>query len=117
MSDSPQIVQAVPQIPAEDVQANIDFYVQKLGFELDFAIDGYAGVKRDGALIHIYHHADRGLAEMTMYRIVVTGVHALAETFQKHGVKCEVKQQPWGTLDLAVIDTAGNCLTFYEDPS
>lgn len=115
MSDTPIIKTAIPQIPAQDIAATLAFYKQKLGFKIAFQMDGYAGIERDGALVHIYHHEDRGLAEQTMYRMLVSQVDQLCAEFQANGLDCQIKMQPWGTKDLPVIDPAGNCLTFFED--
>lgn len=106
---------AIPLLPAQDVEATLAFYVEKLGFEKAFYTEGYGGVQRDGAHIHIYHYADRSLAENTMLRVQVTGLDALCAELQGRGLDCSVDAKPWGTKDLPVIDTAGNCLTFYED--
>ncbi|MEL6148967.1 MAG: VOC family protein [Chloroflexota bacterium] len=115
MTDSPAIKTAVPCIPAQDLDATLDFYNEKLGFEIAFRVGDYAGIRRDGAEIHVYQHDSRALAEDTMYRLIVTGVDALCTEFNRKGINCEVSERPWGTRDMPVIDPAGNCLTFQED--
>lgn len=118
MSESnptPVVKSAIPVIPAEDLDANVQFYVEKLGFEKAFQNGDYVGIRRDGASIHIYHHTDRNLAENTMYRLSVQHIDALCEEFRANGLDVAVTVQPWGTRDLPVIDPAGNCLTFSED--
>ena len=114
MATGPTLTMAIPQIPAQDVIATAAFYVEKLGFTQAFEHEGYIGMRRDGAEIHIYHYADRSLAENTMYRVSVTNITALCAEFQGRGLQYEIREQPWGSKDLPVIDPAGNCLTFYE---
>jgi uncharacterized glyoxalase superfamily protein PhnB len=109
----------VPVIPGgADVGATIDFYVQKLGFTEKFThgspID-YAGVARDGVLVHLYKNDDKQLAENTMFRVIVENVDALYAEYEPQGVihpNGKLSTKPWGTRDFAVLDPTGICITF-----
>ena len=56
-----------PEIPVSDLGLAIDYYCQKLGFELavDLA-DGYAIVERDGIAIHLFEN-EEGLSAVSIH--------------------------------------------------
>ncbi|GAA3978024.1 VOC family protein [Mucilaginibacter dorajii] len=50
----PKIKNMSPLFVVADLEQSIDFYTQKLGFEIDFRYeDFYAGITRDGFSIHL----------------------------------------------------------------
>jgi catechol 2,3-dioxygenase-like lactoylglutathione lyase family enzyme len=50
----PKIRKMSPQLLVADIDRSIEFYINKLGFDLDFFYDGfYAGVIKDGHSIHL----------------------------------------------------------------
>jgi catechol 2,3-dioxygenase-like lactoylglutathione lyase family enzyme len=50
----PKIKSMSPQFVVADLETSIDFYIQKLGFEIDFRYeDFYAAIIRDAYSIHL----------------------------------------------------------------
>tara|TARA_B100001179_G_C18348089_1_gene299576 strand:+ start:71 stop:445 length:375 start_codon:yes stop_codon:yes gene_type:complete len=48
------VIEAIPQIRTTNIEESIDFYVDKLGFDLDFRYDDfYAGIKAGNSRIHL----------------------------------------------------------------
>ncbi len=119
--NTPQILQAVPILPAADVRAAVDFYVEKLGFSEVFSHGeppGYAGVMRDGVLVHLCHMEDaQRWAEQTMLRFAVSNLDGLFAQMQEAGVvhpNGGLRDEPWGTREFTVLDLDGVCITFSE---
>jgi catechol 2,3-dioxygenase-like lactoylglutathione lyase family enzyme len=50
----PRIKRMSPQFLVADIDRSIEFYVSKLGFDIDFSYeDFYAGIIKDGCSIHL----------------------------------------------------------------
>jgi uncharacterized glyoxalase superfamily protein PhnB len=112
-----------PMIPAgNDVAGAIAFYEEQLGFKTIYTEGDpltLAIVKRDAAEIFLYQNDDQHLAEWTTFRIQVENIEALYEEFQAKGGAMlhpngELKTQPWGAKEFAILDVVGVCITFYE---
>ena len=117
-----QFVAVNPVLPASDVRAAIDFYVQKIGFTEDFCSGepaSYAGVSRGGLQIHLCQMNDaKAIAEQTMLRFAVRGVEALYDELKNGGAlhpNSMLKEMAWGTREFTILDLDGVCVTFYED--
>lgn len=118
-------LQAVhPVLPSRDVSGSIDFYVQRLGFELAFrdseSSPHYAGLVRGGVEIHLQWHdpAEWAAVERPMLRFVVAGIESLFAEYEAQGVfhaATALRTTPWGTREFAFYDPDGNGLTFYCD--
>lgn len=105
-----------PEIPVSDLKIAIDYYCEKLGFELavKLAEGGYAIVERDGVSIHLFENEDNYSA---------VGVHVFThELDELHAeLRCrgaaicqDITRKPWGNRDFRVYDSAGNTLKFTE---
>ncbi len=107
--------------------ASIDFFTEKLGFEVVFTYGEpafYGQVRRDKALLNLRHvdaspfHADvRERDELLSASINVgnaTDIRTLFEEFQAAGVDFyrPLKQEPWGARTFIVRDSDGNLLMF-----
>lgn len=116
-----RIVAAIPVLPASDVDKAIEHYETKLGFQKVFADAepaGYAGVARDGIMIHLCKMDDgKYIASQTMLRFRVQNVDALYEEIKSRGEihpNGPLQTKPWGTREFGVIDRDGVCISFYE---
>ncbi len=121
MMDESKILTAVPVLPAADVRAAIDFYVQKAGFTEDFCNGeppNYGGVSRDGVRIHLCQTNEaRTIGEQTMLRFAVRGAAALYEEMKQTGAlhpNTVFKEMLWGTTEFTILDADGVCVTFFE---
>ncbi len=113
-----------PILPSQDVRKSIDFYVNQLGFALQFQDStddpGYAGVRRDSVELHIQRHdpSEWERTERPSLRFVVEDVQGLFEEYREKGVfhaKTAIRETPWGTREFAFFDPHMNGLTFYCD--
>ena len=118
-----RFIAAIPVLLAQDVAKAAQHYEEKLGFTKVFAHGepvGYAGVARDGVMIHLSQYDDaRTICEQTMLRFKVQNVDALYEDIKARGAvhpNGALETKPWGTREFAVIDLDGVCISFFEVP-
>jgi len=119
MSEKKNLHKAIPLFPQPDIKKAAEFYRDKLKFEISFVYDeDYAGVMRDNCLIHFWKCDDKKIAENTSCRVQTLDVDSLYEEYTAAGVihpngKLEIK--PWGYKEFAILDEAGNLITFAEE--
>lgn len=115
-----------PILDVRDVDAALRFYVERLGFEVDFRYEtdpnNYAGVRRDGVRLHMQwqeeEHFRKGTAGRLRLRILVDDPDALLAEYRSRNVVTEstaVRDTDWGTREFAFRDPDGNGLIFYRD--
>ena len=98
--------------------AHRGFYQQQLGFTLDGDYGDYLIFKRDAIELHFFAFAELDVKENygQVYIRVDSGIEALFEECKASKVPFtgahKVVKQPWGMMEFAIIDPAGNCLTF-----
>jgi len=124
MTGGPYIEGIAPQFLVDDLDRSIAYFVDKLGFVLDFKYQSfYASVTRDGAAIHLKcapkvadERAHRKQNEHLDAYIAVSGIQSLFSELQKRGAKVTspLTQQPWACLDFYVEDPDGHILCFSE---
>lgn len=128
MSDRPDdnLKLVVPVLPVRNMVRSIDYYINRLGFELAFRDDdlkpSYAGIWRDRAMLHLQWHdeAEWLRVERPSLRIFVGRVDALFDEYSRVGVFHEgtrLTDTPWGNREFAFFDPDGNGLTFAQDLS
>ncbi len=114
--------QAIPILPAADVQASIDWWTKICGFTVSFTDHNpptYAGLERDGSFLHLAAMADKQLArtvgDQTMVRFAVKDIQAFYLEFKDRGGPVHpnggLQTRPWGT-EFSAIDPNGVCVTF-----
>jgi catechol 2,3-dioxygenase-like lactoylglutathione lyase family enzyme len=113
------------QIRTTNLDASIDYYVSRLGFELDFRFrDFYAGIKvTDDHSIHLklVDEPDPSI------RFVQQGDHlhlffevddadATAERLRRSGAEFlkDLDETAWGTREFYVLDDQGHVLCFAQ---
>lgn len=67
----------IPVLASLDIDASVEFYTKRLGFEKRGQWDDYAIVSRDGAEIHFWRCAERRIAENTSCYLRAANTHAL----------------------------------------
>jgi catechol 2,3-dioxygenase-like lactoylglutathione lyase family enzyme len=113
-----------PQFLVEDLQRSVAYYVQRLGFELDFEYEGfYASVSRDGCAIHLKcapkieaDRAHRKQQEHLDAYVAVSNAAALHDELRSRGasVTRPLDDRPWSCRDFYVADPDGYILCFSE---
>jgi uncharacterized glyoxalase superfamily protein PhnB len=112
---------AIPLLHVSDSDVAADFYCNQPGFRLEFAHRGsearpdpcYVGLSRDGVWLHLSSFSGDGVAGGVV-NLLVEDVDALHAEFVTKGVPIAVEpvDQTWGTREMYVKDTDGNCLRF-----
>ena len=127
----------IPALPARDVAAAVAFYTGRLGFETLHHDGGFAVLRRDDAVLHLWESGDeswrtRGdvlerpvstgaesfLAGTASCRIEVEGIDELYEELRAADVLHPVSRDgvddtDFGTREFATLDLDGNLVTFY----
>jgi uncharacterized glyoxalase superfamily protein PhnB len=110
-----------PEMPAANVREAIEYYVEKLGFELASAMPDseYAIVERDGVAIHLFRDSspdgERRHSGVAAH-VFVDGIEALYAELASRGAEITqaIERKPWGNRDFRVRDLFGNELKFTE---
>ena len=118
---------AEPCLFVGNFDAAIEFFTEKLGFEVVFTYGEpafYGQVRRDRALLNLRHvdaspfrDGVRERHELLSISVTVgsaADIRALFDEFQAAGVAFfrALKQQPWGARNFIVRDPDGNLLLF-----
>lgn len=115
-----KMISIAPMIPADGVEDAIAFYRDKLGFTLDYRDAepaSFANITRDTIQIHLFQSDNRDLAEWTSLRIQVEQIDQLYAECVEHGIvhpNGKLDTKPWGSLEFAIIDPSGVCITFNQ---
>lgn len=132
-----RLEQTIPALPVRDVRAAVAFYGARLGFEVGHHEDGFAVLRRDEAVLHLWEASDeswRGRAPSSepvssgaesfisgtaSCRIRVDGVDELFEEFRRSEVlhpesQAGVIDTDYGTREFSTLDEDGNLLTFFR---
>lgn len=113
-----------PQFLVSDIEHSIDFYIKKLGFEVEFRYeDFYAGIIKDGCSIHL-KSGKPSIAERKSKKdnedldiiFSVEGVEELYEDFLTKSVEIiqPLCDQPYGK-EFYIADPDGYILAFLEE--
>ncbi|PYE11820.1 glyoxalase/bleomycin resistance protein/dioxygenase superfamily protein [Williamsia limnetica] len=133
------LLRAVPALPVERIVAGVDFYCERLGFTVVASDDGFAKLVREGAEVHLWaafdddwrarsdfvsmpicSGAESFLAGTASCRIETDGLDELyremaaAQVLHPGDAGAGPTDTEWGTREFAVVDLAGNLLTFFS---
>jgi catechol 2,3-dioxygenase-like lactoylglutathione lyase family enzyme len=129
--------QTIPAMPVAQAAAAVDFYRDRLGFEVLHHDGGFAVLRRDDAVLHLWEASDETwrdrdslerpvrsgaesfIAGTASCRIQVDGVDALYDELRASNVlhpvsKDGISETDFGTREFATIDPDGNLLTFFQ---
>ena len=131
----------IPALPVSDMTAAVDFYAERFGFTALHHDSGFAVLRRDDAILHLWEASDRGWRLREASELQNTPVHTGAEDFIAGTASCRILvddvqalyaelaaakvlhptdrgapiDTDFGTREFATLDLAGNLLTFFED--
>ena len=115
---------AVPILRSFDEARTRSFYLDFLGFELEFEhrFDAtaplYLGVRKGDCILHLSEHYGDG-SPGSAVRIEVDDVTSYIQQLREKGFGNAnpgvPEPTPWGTLEIMIQDPASNRLTFYSD--
>jgi catechol 2,3-dioxygenase-like lactoylglutathione lyase family enzyme len=128
----------IPALPVREMGAAVAFYVDRLGFEVLHHDGGFAVLRRDEAVLHLWESGDEGwrsrgdfaekpvcsgaesvIAGTASTRIEVVDVDGLYAELGAAGVLHPVSQDgvddtDFGTREFATLDRDGNLLSFFR---
>jgi catechol 2,3-dioxygenase-like lactoylglutathione lyase family enzyme len=128
--------QTIPALPVRNAGAAVDFYRDRLGFDVLHHDGGFAVLSRDDAVIHLWEAGDEDwrtrldpakpvcsgaesfIAGTASCRIKVEGVDELYEELSARDVLHPVSRKgvddtDFGTREFATLDLDGNLVTFF----
>jgi uncharacterized glyoxalase superfamily protein PhnB len=112
-----KLSRVAPEIPVQDLSGSLDYYQQKLGFEVVMEMPGgdYAIVERDGVALHLFRDAARPHSPVGLH-IFTDSLDELHAEFIVRGARISqpIVRKPWGNRDFRVGDHSGNELKFTE---
>ena len=116
--------QITPVLAVQDMLVSLEFYVQKLGFDLVFVNEErkplYAVLRRNNVAIHLqWHDAEYWLQAKNKPRLRIQ-VQAIEDLFEEYRLKgvfhnhTALEEKPWGTVEFSFYDPSQNVLIFYH---
>jgi catechol 2,3-dioxygenase-like lactoylglutathione lyase family enzyme len=129
--------QTIPALPVRDAARAVEFYRDKLGFDVLHHDGGFAVLKRDGAEVHLWEAGDESWRERTAddapvrsgaesfiagtasCRIATEGVDELYGELSARDVvhpvsRAGAQDTDFGTREFAALDLDGNLLSFFK---
>jgi uncharacterized glyoxalase superfamily protein PhnB len=105
----------VPILRVANLAASIDYYVERLGFTLQWRAEPVASVRRDGASVMLCE-GDQGQPGMWLW-LSTSDVDALYEELRGRGahLRHSPTNYPWGSRECQVSDPDGHVLRFGSD--
>ena len=132
------LTQTIPALPVRSAAAAVEFYRDRLGFDVLHHDGGFAVLGRDEAVVHLWEASDERWRErLDVDRPVCTGaesfiagtascrikvegnVDELYEELRERGVlhpvsKERVTDTDFGTREFATLDQDGNLVSFFQ---
>jgi catechol 2,3-dioxygenase-like lactoylglutathione lyase family enzyme len=131
--------QTIPAMPVRDAAAAVTFYRDRLGFETLHHDGGFAVLRRDEAVVHLWEASDDSwrerdslerpvqsgaesfIAGTASFRIQLDGVEGVDELYEElrracvlHPVSRDgVDDTDFGTHEFSALDLDGNLIGFY----
>jgi catechol 2,3-dioxygenase-like lactoylglutathione lyase family enzyme len=132
-----RLQQTIPAMPVREANAAVAFYRDRLGFEVLHHDGGFAVMRRDDAVVHLWEASDESwrngdlsdgpvrsgaesfIAGTASCRIRVEGVDELFEELRHKDVlhpvsKAGIEDTDHGTREFSTLDVDGNLLTFFR---
>src|SRR6201999_1419985 len=109
-----------PILGTRDIKRAIEFYTQRLGFQLAFGDKtdppNYVGFRRDPVELHMQFQFEHEMGTIRL-RFLVEDPDTLFNEYRQRGIECSldgIRDTPWGTREFALYDLDRNALTFYR---
>ena len=115
----PQLTRVRSVLAVRDLALSKSFFVNQLGFVVDFDVDDWSFLSRDGFRVMLGHCPDatpaRLLGDHSFFAYVgVEGIDDLYQEFRSRGVTptSAPEDQPWGMREFGVTTPDGHRITF-----
>lgn len=109
-------------LAVQDLDLSKAFYIDQLGFEEDFSVDGWTFLSRDTCQLRIGHCPDTPPASQSGDHAWIAYLHVddarqMHEELRARGAPIlhALEDKPWGFREFAVITPDGHRIVFGED--
>jgi hypothetical protein len=116
-----ELLSVIPVLPSADIERDIAWYKEKLGFEIHFSDKMYAVLYRENICVHVQWHANTPADPLlggSVIRIYVKNITALFEELVERGTvtRNNLKTNtPWNTNEVGFYDLNNNAIFIMED--
>ncbi len=116
-----EFLSIIPVLPSADLERDIAWYKEKLGFEIYFSDKMYAVLYRENIGLHLQWHADTPddpLLGGSVIRIYVKNITALFDELVERGTVTQGSLKintPWKTNEFGFYDLNNNAIFVMED--
>lgn len=118
---STELKYIIPVLPSEDIERDVAWYREKVGFEPYYVDNMYAVIYRENLVIHLQWHADTvddPLLGGSVIRLNVKNIRPLFDELVERGTVAPDKfrkNTPWGTNEFGFFDLNNNAIFVAED--
>lgn len=109
-------------LAVQDLERSVTFYRDRLGFEVDFTVEGWCFLSRGSCRLMIGHCPDTPpastLGDHSYFAYVqVTDIDDLHQEFSQRGLTPlpMPETKPWGMREMMVVTPDGHRMMFGED--
>lgn len=116
-----ELLSIIPVLPSADIERDIAWYKEKVGFEIHFSDNMYAVLYRENICLHLQWHADTPddpLLGGSVIRIYVKNIKPLFTELVNRGTVAEDSLKintPWKTNEFGFFDLNKNAIFIMED--
>lgn len=112
--------QIIPQVFYEDIQIGLRFFVEGLGFKLEYHDEVLYIVKRDQISIMLVADPEFAKGDRPQIRIQTDDIDAIYNEIKARSAEVlhpnlkHIKDQPWGLREFAALDSTTVCIVFQQ---
>jgi hypothetical protein len=116
------IQRLIPKIFYNHLSEGLDLFVGCLGFQVLYQDQNLAVVARDGAKAYVVESPEYAAKDRPEIALETDSIHELYKEIKErrpqmlHPNLNEIRRQPWGPLEFAVLDKTTVCVVFRQWP-
>ena len=120
MSNETNFLGAIPVLPTSNLERDVKWYKEQLGFHVNFQNEGYGGVSRGGVYLHFQEHSgteDDPMLDGSVLKIFVKDISLIYNDLLEKGTITDSqlhKNTPWKTHEVGLFDLNKNAIFFVE---
>lgn len=111
--------QILPKVFYADIRVGLQFFIEGLGFSLDYHDDSLYIVKRDDITFLLVHYKEFD-GEKPEIRIATDDIESIYQEIRERAPEIlhpnlnVIKSQPWGLKEFATLDPTTTCVIFQQ---
>ena len=111
------LTQVIPRLPVRHIGVAVQFYTQRVGFRVIYAVEDFAIVARSSVELHLYRfNGSAGDLKLSCHVAVqnIDGLWRECVANQAIATDVYVKKMPWGAREFTMTDPDQNMTVFTE---